>query len=248
MYQIAICDDEKEELDKMEQILRAYDKMPDKLLIKCFKNAADLISDVETKAFLPNIILLDIYLTDATGIETAKKLREMGNTGSIVFVTSSREHALEAFEVAACGYLVKPIGEKALFEAVERAMESLAAKQHHYVFMETKEQVRRVALSDIIYCEAQRKTQYVYLQSGESILLHMTMTKLCEMLCCYREFTRIGVSYVVNLEHIERLGTQMMYMDNGTKIYLPRGSYQSLRKKYFDYYFENETFHPIRTL
>lgn len=248
MYQIAICDDDKEELDKMEQMLRAYDKMPDKLLIKCFENAADLISDVETKAFLPDIFVLDIYLSDATGIETAKKLRDMGNVGSVIFVTSSKEHALEAFGVSATSYLVKPICENALLNAVEQAMESLAAKQRRYVFIETKEQIRRIALHDIVYCEAQRKTQYVYLQGGESILLHMTMTKLCEMLCCYQEFMKVGVSYVVNLEHIERLGTQILYMDNGTEIYLPRGSYQSLRKKYFDYYFEDETFHTIRTL
>lgn len=248
MYQIAICDDEEQELEKVEHMLQTFDRLPETFTVNRFTDAGDLLSEVKTNAYQPDIILLDIYMPDATGIETAKKLRDMGNTGSVIFVTSSKEHALDAFGVSACGYLVKPICEKALFDAVERAIESLAAKQRRYVFMETQEHVRRIALSDIIYCEAQRKTQYVYLRGGESVLLHMTMAKLCETLCGYREFTKIGVSYIVNLEHIERLGTQMLYLDNGTEIYLPRGSYRSLREKYFDYYFEDETFRAIRTL
>lgn len=248
MYQIAICDDEEQELDKVEHMLRAFDRSSDGFAIKRYTDAKALLLEIKANAYQPDIILLDIYMPYATGIETAKKLRDMGNTGSVIFVTSSKEHALEAFGVSASGYLVKPIYEKALFDAMERAMENLAARQCRYILLETEDHVRKIALGDIIYCEAQRKTQCVYLQGGETVLLHMTMAKLCETLCSYREFTKIGVSYVVNLEHIERLGTQMLYLDNGTEIYLPRGSYRSLREKYFDYYFEDESFRAIRTL
>lgn len=248
MYQIAICDDEEQELDKVEHILRTFGGLPESYVVNRFTDAEALLSKVRTNVYQPDIILLDIYMPCATGIETARKLRDMGNTGSVIFVTSSQEHALEAFGVSASGYLVKPICEKALFDAIEQAIKNLVARQCRYVFLETHDHVRKIPLGDIIYCEAQRKTQCVYLQGGETILLRMTMAKLCETLSEYREFTKIGVSYIVNLEHIERLGTQMMCLDNGTEIYLPRGSYKSLREKYFDYYFKDETFYAIRTL
>lgn len=97
--------------------------------------------------------------------------------------------------------------------------------------------MRRVELNDIVYCEAQRKKQYVYLKENESVYLRMTMAKLFEMLCSHKRFVKLGVSYIVNMEHVERLGTQMMMLDNGKEIYLPRGSYKELRERYFEYYF-----------
>ncbi len=248
MYQIAICDDEEQELDKIVHMLQSLDKSPDEFAINRFTDAMALLSEVETNAYQPDIILLDIYMPSLTGIETAQKLRDMGNTGSVIFVTSSTDHALDAFGVSASGYLVKPICEKALSDVIAQAVKNLEERQCRYVLLETQEHVRKIALGDIIYCEAQRKKQCIHLQNGEKVLLHMTMAKLCETLCGYREFTKLGVSYVVNLEHIERLDAQMLHLDNGMEIYLPRGSYKSLRKKYFDFYFLDKTLTAIRTL
>lgn len=248
MYQIAVCDDEEQELDKIVHMLQTFDTPLGKLSINQFTDATALLSEIETNVYQPDIVLLDIYMPSLTGIETAKKLHDIGNTGSVIFVTSSMDHALDAFSVSAFGYLVKPICEKELFDVIRQAIKSFEERQCRYVLLETQEHVRKIALGDIVFCEAQRKKQYVHLRDGESLLLHMTMAKLYEMLCGYREFTKVGASYVVNLEHIERLGTQMLYLDNGTEIYLPRGSYKALREKYFSYYFEDETFHAIRTL
>lgn len=62
------------------------------------------------------------------------------------------------------------------------------------------------------------------------------MTELYDMLSLYSEFIRVGIAYIVNLEHVESLSRQELQMDNGKTIYPPRGSYQSLREKYFTYY------------
>ena len=56
------------------------------------------------------------------------------------------------------------------------------------------------------------------------------------MLSGYWEFVRVGGAYIVNLGHMESLNSQELEMDNGKKIYLPRGSYQALREQYFAYY------------
>lgn len=74
-------------------------------------------------------------------------------------------------------------------------------------------------------------------EGGGSIHVRMTMARLCEMVASRKEFTRLGASYIVNLEHIERLSAQMLQLDNGEMLYLPRGSYKNLREKYFDFYF-----------
>ncbi len=66
--------------------------------------------------------------------------------------------------------------------------------------------------------------------------LRLTMGRLQEMLAGHEEFVRVGIAYIINLEHVESLNTQLLQMDNGAEIYLPRGSYQPLRELYFNYY------------
>ncbi|MDE7284024.1 MAG: LytTR family DNA-binding domain-containing protein [Lachnospiraceae bacterium] len=239
MYQIAICDDEELELDKVEQMLKDYPAKSagGEFLIRRFVNSEDIFLQITTENYNPDFILLDIYMPGSSGIETARKLRDMGNTCRIAFMTTSREHALEAFGVDAFSYLVKPVSEETLFPALDKVIKELADNQPQYILLPTvNDCVQRVELNDIIYCEAQRKKQCVYLKENERVFLQITMKKLFEMLCSYKRFVRLGASFIVNMEHIERLDAQMMLLDSGEEIYLPRGSYKEIREQYFEYY------------
>ena len=240
MYQIAICDDEDFELDKIEQMLKNYQIkcVGTEFSIRRFADSEDIFLQITTKNYQPDLILMDIYMPGTSGIEVARKLRDMGNTCMIVFMTSSQEHALEAFGVDAFSYLLKPVSKEMLFPTLDKVMKELAKNQPQYILLQTANNgVRRVKLTDIIYCEAQRKIQCVYLKENERIYLKMTMAKLFEMLCPHKRFVKLGVSYIINMEHIERLDAQTLLLDCGKEIYLPRGSYKELRYRYFDYYF-----------
>ncbi|MDE6662611.1 MAG: LytTR family DNA-binding domain-containing protein [Lachnospiraceae bacterium] len=240
MYQIAICDDEELDLDKVEQMLNDYheESAGGEFLIRRFVDSEDIFLQITTGNYQPDIILMDIYMPGSSGIETVRKLRDMGNTCRIVFMTSSHEHALEAYGVDALSYLVKPISEETLFPALDKVIKDIENNRSQYILLQTvNDCVCRVELNDIIYCEAQRKKQYICLKENESVYLRMTMAKLYELLCSYKGFVKLGVSYIVNMEHIERLDTQMLLLDNGKEIYLPRGSYKELRERYFDYYY-----------
>lgn len=240
MYQIAICDDEEFELDKIEQMLKDYQTkcVGAEFSIQRFTDSEDIFLQITTNNYQPDLILMDIYMPGTSGIETARKLRDMGNTCRIVFMTSSQEHALEAFGVDAFSYLVKPVSKEALFPVLDKVMKDLGNNQPQYILLQTtNDGVRRVGLTDIIYCEAQRKIQCVYLKENESIYLKITMTKLFEMLCPYKRFVKLGVSYIVNMEHIERIDAQTLLLDCGKEIYIPRGSHKELRYRYFEYYF-----------
>lgn len=238
--QIAICDDETEELDKVEEILRSYHGQHgrNELMLRRFEDSAELLSMIGEESYSPDLILMDIYMPHNSGIETAKRLREQGNTCRIIFLTSSKDYALDAFEVNALQYLIKPVSEKRLFPVIEKAFHDIENEQPHYILLRVENHVRRIALGDIVYCEAQGKKQCIYLKDGETIFLHMTMAKLRDILSGCRECTKVGGSYIVNLEHIERMNAQELRLDNGKEIYLPRGAYKSLREKYFNHYFE----------
>jgi len=183
---------------------------------------------------------LDIYMPDEIGITTARKLRQMGNTMEIVFLTNSRDHALEAFGVNASQYLLKPVTEEVLFPVLDKILGDMEKRQKNYVLFRMDGRNCRIALRDIVCCEAQGRSQKLSLQDNTGGLLHMTMTEIYEILSRYREFIKVGASYIVNLEHIDSLNSREICLDTGRNIYLPRGAYQSLREQYLKYYCEQD--------
>lgn len=238
MYLIALCDDETEQLHKTKQMLTEYlDNHPEaEFRVDCFENADILLHLIGEEKYLPDLILLDIYMPDKLGIEAARELRRMGSQCRIVFLTTSREHALDAFEVEAVQYLLKPLTAEKLYLLMDRILKEMQEERKRYVLLRIEGTVQRVAVDDIIYCEAQGKFQYMHFADGSQCMLRVTMAKLVEMLNPYDEFIRVGVAYLVNMEHIECVSKQEIRMDTGKKIYPPRSAFRAVREKYFAYY------------
>lgn len=248
VYLIAICDDEQTELNKTAKMLGDYKArrfngfhVGSDLVVECFINAAQLLSRIREEDYSPDLILMDIYMQEMTGIEAARVMREMGNESRIVFLTSSREHALDAFRVNATQYLTKPVSEKELFAFLDSQFAPNTEKNRKYVVLQADKKICRVAVQDIVYCEAQKKNQHIYLADGTQLRLHMSMAGLEELLSGFSEIVRAGNSYIVNLRHIESLNGQELRMDTDRTLYVPRASYQSLRAQYFNYYTEEMT-------
>ncbi|MCM1154858.1 MAG: LytTR family DNA-binding domain-containing protein [Roseburia sp.] len=244
MYLIALCDDEAAELEKTEQLLSDYErKHPGpEFMIRCFENADKLLYTIREENYTPDLIFMDIYMPDEKkdscpiGLEAAKQLRNMNYKGKIVFLTTSREYALEAFDVDALQYIVKPVSEEKLFSLLGGLLKNIEEDRRRYILLKIEGRLVRVSLNDIIYFEAQGKAQYLYLANGTRCVLRMTMTEIYGLLSHYQEFIKIGAAFIVNLGYIDSLNAREICMDNGVKIYLPRGTYKTIREQYFNYY------------
>lgn len=236
MYRIALCDDEPAELEKLERMLESYRGQHAEcgFSVECFPGADEMLRRISEEGYAPDLLLLDIYMKGKSGMEAARELRKMGKRCGILFITSSREHALEAFGVDAVQYLVKPVSEKKLFPVLDRLIANMR-EEKKYILLKGHG-MKRVELHDIVYCEAQKKCQHICLEDGTQIIQYMTLAKLYEMLSVSREFVKVGISYIINLEHIDKLNAREVQMDSGKTIYLPRGAYRGLREQYFDYY------------
>ena len=237
MYRIAVCDDKEKDIDVTEDMLKRYrmQHADCDFQIDRFGNADELLWMVNEENYRPDLLLLDIMMQGTSGIEAAGKLRQFGIMCRIVFLTVSREYALDAFRVEADQCLVKPVLEEDLFKVLDRWRLEMKADKKHLIF-KTDGGARRVLLRDIVYCEAQKRKQCIYLIKGDMLQLGITMAKLYDMLSIHQGFVRVGVSYIINLEHVDTLNAQEILMDNQRMIYLPRGAYQTLKKQYFDYY------------
>ncbi len=244
MYLIALCDDELAELEKTEKLLSDYEAKHPGLdfMTRRFENADEMLYLVREENYMPDLIFMDIYMPDKKrnlyplGIEAARELRNMGYKGKLVFLTTSKEFALEAFDVDALQYMVKPVSEDKLFSVLNSLLKDIEEERKKFILLRIEGRLVRVWLNDIVYCEAQGKNQCLYLANGTQSILRMTMTEIYEQLSHYQEFVRIGVAFIVNLGYIGSLNAKEICMDNGMKIYLPRGTYKGLREQYFNYY------------
>ena len=115
MLKIAICDDEQDYREIIEQMLNRYIKDTDiEAQIDIFTNPSELI-DATENGTIYDIYLLDIYMPGITGMSFATELRSRDIKSSVIFLTSSTDHALEAFGVNATHYLLKPFTLKTFY-------------------------------------------------------------------------------------------------------------------------------------
>lgn len=246
-YRIALCDDEPAELDKAEELLGAYEKKRTDLdfMIERFESADELLYMIRERKYAPDLIFMDIFMPgssgeqDSLGMKAAKSLRNMGIEAGLFFLTTSKEYALEAFDVEASQYLLKPLSEKKLSEALDRFRKNKEEERKKYIVFKSEGKLVKVAADDIVYCEAQGKEQCLHLSDNTKYMMRMTMTELFDMLSTYPEFVRIGVSYIANLEYVGSISTHEVSIQNGDKVYLPRGTYKAVKEAYFKYYCGN---------
>ncbi len=239
MYSIALCDDEERELDLIEDFLTSYQEKEQAFEYKTkrFSSAEELLRCVREEGYTPDILLLDIFMAGKTGIEAAEEVRRLGLGIPIVFLTTSTEFALKAYEVDAVQYLVKPLDGKRFFHAMDSAMGQIGKNKESQIVIKVAGGIRQIQPNDIVYCESQKNYQALHLIEVE-YRVRMTAGKLWEMLQVYSQFGRCGRSYILNMNHIVSVEREQIVMDNGSTIYIPRNKVAEFKKDYFAYYFD----------
>jgi len=169
------------------------------------------------EALQPELLLLDIAMPGMDGIEVARALESATLKPAIIFVTAFDQFAVEAFDIAAIDYLLKPVAGERLEKAVGRVTEQIraqperrepASRYTQEFWVPHRSEVVRIAAEDIGRIEAERDYMRLHLaRSGEnprSYLLHQTISKLEERLdpqC----FIRVHRSSILNRELIAKL-------------------------------------------
>lgn len=232
---ILICDDMPKEAEKIENLIKAYgEKKNIEFETDCFSNISDILSALTQKCEY-NAVFLDIYMDGLSGMDFARLLRKKNSSISIVFFTSSKEYALEAFEVNAIQYLVKPVTYEALENALNIIFQNML-KNEAVISINTEQGSLKIKLSDIIYSQTQYHYQQIVLSNGEKLKVRISNATLFEQLDGKGCFVKAGSSFIVNMQYIMTFSGTDIILDNGEKIPVPRRSFSQIKKTYIDYY------------
>ncbi|QUQ65094.1 LytR/AlgR family response regulator transcription factor [Kutzneria sp. CA-103260] len=191
-------------------------------------------------------VFLDIKMPGLNGMELARVLTRFASPPALVFVTADDQSAVEAFELKALDYVLKPIRPQRLSEALHRVAHKVLASSVHVPAQQAAESpavtpddvipvelggvTRFLRLSDVRYAEAQGDYARLHTASG-SYLVRTPLTGLEER---WRDagFVRIHRSHLISLAHVEELrldGGQMSVKIGGATLTVSRRHTPQLR-------------------
>jgi DNA-binding LytR/AlgR family response regulator len=148
----------------------------------------------------PDLILLDIQVGRENSLE---HIRSLDFTPWIICTTLYDDHALEAFDIGANGYLMKPVTQKKLTQALNRLPATVDEKPDDSVLLSTGTTTRIVRLNEILLVSADRDYTNVLDQDGNQILCNRRMRDWIQLLP-EESFSSLDRSTIVNWAQISQ--------------------------------------------
>lgn len=163
-----------------------------------------------------DLLLLDIEMPEMTGIELAKSLGK--KQPLIIFTTSKRDYAVEAFDLRVVDFITKPISPARFLQAIEKAKEVFCQKNavqkvshDEFIFIRDSNVVRRIRLDDILYLEAMGDYVKVIVK-GKTYSIHSSLKSVEDKLPKHI-FFRVHRSFVANVSKIDTIEGGTLIID-----------------------------------
>lgn len=207
---IAIVEDHEADRKLLQQYLRRYEKSHEDIFsIACFHDGLAFISDYKADA---DIILMDIEMPHLDGMETARRLREIDDEASLLFITNMAQYAIKGYAVRALDFMVKPV-EYGEFELkLERAIRNRRRNMETTVMIENAGVARRVRLRDIQYIEVYNHSLIYHTVSGD-FEVHGQL-KALEADTRFSAFSKCNSCYLVNCEYVTEIRGDYVVVGN----------------------------------
>ena len=206
-------------------------QVKDLVVIADFDNAMDAYAFLQQQPV--DILLLDIEMPGMTGLELTKNLSR--NRPLIIFTTSKKEYAVEAFELNVADYIVKPVTVSRFIQAIDRAREIIDSNKEdvrmvedEFIFIRDSNIVRRLKIDDILYAEAMG--DYVKLHTSQKFYAIHTTLKAVEERLPTSKFIRVHRSYIASLQKIDTIQDGALVI-NGKPVPVADAYRSALNKK-----------------
>ena len=227
---IALVDDDPRALAQLEQYLT--EQLGRETEISRYGSGEALLADWRPGAF--ELVVLDIYMGGATGMEVARRLRAGDGQVRLAFATSSNDFASESYEVGACYYLRKPFRPEGVRAMLER------------LDLEALERSRRLRLPDgsqvvlrsIRYAASDGHRVTLHCKDGDRTL-RTSFAAVEPLLCAYPCFCGICRGVVVNFHEVAGRQEDVFLLKDGTRLPISRRRLREVQEAYSAFRFDD---------
>lgn len=228
---IAICDDDRREREQLVDALHGWDptRMPE-----CFYYGSGLLEAAKQEPPF-DIAFLDIYLPGESGVDIARQLQAVSPETGIVFVTTSHDHAVDAFSLQALHYLVKPATTEQVVESFRRLAERNAKSIRPRIVLTGGDGTYSLYVDEICYIQSADHAKVIALSDGRSIRVWQTLEELIPRLG--ENFLKLNRGTYVNMAYVDRLENRICWLKDGVCLELSRREAAAVRAAYDDYLF-----------
>ncbi len=233
---LAICDDDLKDLTVLEGMLQKYNARNSdiRLEIETFSEATKLLCKLQ-QGEQADLYILDILMSNMTGIDLGTIIRKNNRNSMIIYITSSNSFAMEAYDLHAIRYLLKPTRERDLFEALDYAVSQMKLRKKSVFLVKTKEGLEAVPCSEIEYIENSSRKLEIHLTNGQkitSIFMRKSFDEEIEELIQAKNFICVHKSFLINMNHIQKLNQSDVVLNSGIRIPVSRRRALNVKKEY----------------
>jgi len=226
-----VIDDEQHAIDTLAGYIA---QVPDLDLIQTYTSPVKALAEINDHGRI-DLIFMDIDMPGISGLELSKLIR--GKTNYLVFTTSHQKYAIEAFEVQADQYLLKPVSLAKFLSTMDRLMLDPRSKLKFpeektiYVRVEKKGKWIPVELETITLIEGE--TNYIHIHTtAEKLTVYLTMKEMEETLKSDPNFIRVHKSYIVSKRSIAGISGNVITMKDKSTLTIG----ESYKESFMDYF------------
>lgn len=197
-----VVDDEYPAREELKHFIREFSNID---IDGEFEDSIEALEYIEKNR--PDIIFLDINMPKLDGVALARIVNNFEKKSFVVFITAYKEHAVDAFEIKAFDYILKPYSEERIIRTLTQleALEDREEKQNipcigNKITLKKNNKLKVIDICDICYCEAKERETLIYTINDRYI-------ENCSISEIYKRlppnmFFKTHRSYIVNLEKV----------------------------------------------
>ena len=217
MFKIVICEDNSIFREYLSNyISKIFSEINKEVEILEFTRGEDLVENYPEKV---DIFFLDIEMDKLTGMDVARKIREVESYPEIIFTTAVSSYLQEGYEVRAYRYLIKPFKEEDLKKHLLACINEIVSKRENYLIVQDKGKVYKIAVDKITYIEVFQRDITIHTLEN-TYTVKMSINSAEKELNKYN-FFRCHRSYLVNMKHVQYINSNIAII-NGNEVPVSR--------------------------
>lgn len=212
---VAIIDDEQYSVESL--YLHIQKLFPQFEIVLKSTKPTQAISEINK--LKPDLLFLDVEMPMMNGFEFLEKFEEL--SFDVIFITAYSQYAVQAFKARAINYLLKPIDENELQEAVDNWLTKKASNDSNEEVEKLLEHLKKegilknkiavpitdgmefIEVTKIIYCKSQNNYTFIHLENGKEVLISKTLKEVEKVLENFL-FVRVHQSYLINPNYMQK--------------------------------------------
>jgi DNA-binding LytR/AlgR family response regulator len=247
------ADDEKLARDEIGYLLQS---LPDVQIVGAAGDGVEAFHLIEKER--PDLVLLDVQMPGLDGFQLVREINTLEQQPRVIFVTAFDHYALQAFEVSALDYLMKPVSRERLEQAIDKVrtamnnssenlsdkltalLSSLPARGRRLskIPVRRRKHLMLIDMRDVLYSHVKDGLVFIVTQDAQDMVAYRTLDDLASELDP-DVFHRVHRSYLANVNHIHEIiplasGNYELVMDDAaaTRVPLSRQHSKELRRIY----------------